>query len=147
VVVKYFNRYINAIEVEKVMAGETMEKIYGSWWGRLLEWVIASTNIFSNIVGEYYKSKWSKSKIKPFIDDYNINVKDFRYGSIRSKEFHDSFKTFDEFFTRDLQTSARTFVAEKKIMPAFAEGRYFATESIHDILKFQSKEAILECKT
>ena len=106
------------------MAGESMEKIYSTWWGRIIEWILASSNVFSNIVGEYYKSTWSKKSIKPFIDEYQINTKDFRYGSIRSKEFHESFKSFDEFFTRDLVTSARSFVNEKKFMPAFAEGRY-----------------------
>ncbi len=141
--VKYFNRYNNTIEVEKVMAGESMEKIYSTWWGRIIEWILASSNVFSNIVGEYYKSGWSKKNIKPFIDEYQINTKDFRYGSIRSKEFHESFKSFDDFFTRDLVTSARTFVSDKKFMPAFAEGRYFATESIHDILKFPVKGSYL----
>lgn len=145
-IVKYFNRYSNSIEIEKVMGGEAMKKIYGTWWGRIIEWILTSNNLFSNIVGEYYKSKFSKKKIKPFISDFNINTKDFRYGSIRTKEFHDSFKTFDEFFTRDLVTSARTFSVEKKLMPAFAEGRYFATESIHDILKFPVKGSFLRVK-
>jgi len=123
-----------------------MEKIYGTWWGRLIEWVLASTNLFSNLVGEYYKSKFSKKHIKPFIENYQIQTKDFRYGTIRSKEFHESFKTFDEFFTRDLMTSARTFISDKKLMPAFAEGRYFATESIHEILKFPVKGSFLRVK-
>ena len=116
-----------------------MEKMYSTWWGRSLEWLLSSSNFFSNIAGEYYQSPFSKKLIKPFIENYQIKTKDFRYGSVRTKEFHDSFKSFDEFFTRDLVTSARSFAQEKRLMPAFAEGRYFATESVHDILKFPVK--------
>lgn len=134
------------METELVMAKDWMEKLYTTWWGRIIEWLLSSTNFFSNIVGEYYKSKFSQKDIKPFIETYNINIKDFRYGSVRAKEFHLSFKSFDDFFTRDLVTSARNFVAEKKLMPAFAEGRYFATESLHDIIKFPVKGTFLRVK-
>lgn len=144
--VKYYNRQKGVVEEEKVMAGESMALMYSHWFGRFIEYILASTNLFSNIVGEYYKSKWSKKDIKPFIENYQINTKDFRYGSIRSKEFQDSFKSFDEFFTRDLILNARSFPIEKKLMPAFAEGRYFATESIHDILKFPVKGTYLRVK-
>lgn len=144
--VKFFNRYSNKIESELVMAQGMMEKIYSTKYGRILEWILSSTNYFSNVVGEYYKSSWSKKAIKPFIEKYNINTKDFRYGSVRAKEFDQSFKSFDDFFTRDLAPGARNFVAEKKFLPAFAEGRYFATESIHDIVKFPVKGQYLRVK-
>lgn len=144
--VKFFNRYTNKVESELVMAQGLMEKIYSNRFGRIIEWILSTINYFSNLVGEYYKSKWSKKDILPFIEKYHINIKDFRYGNIRAKEFDQSFKSFDDFFTRDLAPGARNFVAEKNFLPAFAEGRYFGTESLHDILKFPVKGQYLKVK-
>ena len=137
--VVFYNRYTKNIENESVMAGSAIDKMYSTKWGKTLEWILASSSLPSKIVGEYYQSGFSKKHIKPFIEKFHIKTKDFRFGNVRAKEFHDSFKSFDDFFTRDLVTSARSFTQDKKLMPAFAEGRYFATESIHDILKFPVK--------
>jgi len=137
--VYFYNRYNKSVEKENVMAGPAIKKLYSTKWGNIVEWALSNSSFPSKIVGEYYQSRFSKKLVKPFIDKFQIKTKDYRFGNLRAKEFHDSFKSFDDFFTRELVTSARTFTQDKRLLPAFAEGRYFATESIHDILKFPVK--------
>jgi len=139
----FYNRYTKNKEVEKVMGDTFIFWLYNSFLGRIVEKFLSSWSLPSKVMGFYYSSKLSRKIIKKFINDFSIDETKFRRGSLREKDFADSFSSFNEFFTRDFIYDSRTFVIEKNLMPAPAEGRYFATESLHEVLKFPVKGTYL----
>lgn len=141
--ISIYHRYSKTMMPEMVMAGRWIRLMYSTKLGRLLEFFLSITSIPSKLVGKFYNSKMSCKKIAPFIKKYNINEQEFRLGSIRGKIFSESFSSFNEFFTREFQSDRRPFIQDTKYLSAPAEGRYFATESIHDILQFPVKGEFL----
>jgi phosphatidylserine decarboxylase len=108
----------------------TQEKVYGekwikilypqgadSIWVRFLRKAVGKWPFFSSTYGWFQKLSFSKAKIKPFIEKYQVDASEFLCPI-------DEFKSFNDFFTRKLTKNARPidFNPESLINPA--DGRY-----------------------
>jgi len=107
---KIYNRKTKELEEIKQYGGNLLELLYGKVWGRILLKFIVNP-IFSRINGIYNSSQYSRKKIEPFIQDYQIKMDDFE-----SVEY----KSFNDFFTRKIRLEARPMESDDKklISPA-----------------------------
>jgi phosphatidylserine decarboxylase len=142
--IKFYNRYTSQLEQELVYGGKFIQALYQNKIGRFFEWFLSTTPYPSKLVGEYYQSSYSQKDIASFIEKYKIETNQFKKGNKKGVNFSDTFNSFDDFFIREFKEGERPFAAESKTMPAFAEARYFATESLHDVIKFPVKGNFLK---
>lgn len=109
-------------EATEVIYGESfMRWFYEKPSGRLVTNAVLSRKPFSVAYGALQSSRWSARKIKPFIRDFNIRMEEY---------VDDGFRSFNDFFIRKFKPGARPFAQGPGEMPAFAEARYLAFESI-----------------
>lgn len=127
--IKYFNRENGNFEIEKVYGDKAVRWMYQSKMGRTLTNLLVKAPL-SVIYGAIQSSAWSKSKVDPFIKDFNIAIDD--YLPEEGREEVDPYSSFNAFFIRRFKEGKRPFTSTKSVMPAFSEARYFGYESIND---------------
>ncbi|ATX82296.1 phosphatidylserine decarboxylase [Mariprofundus ferrinatatus] len=140
--IQVFNRYRNAMEIEKVYGDGMVKFAYGNPIGRLLGPVIAS-KLLSQIYGKSQDSLSSAGKVAPFIKAFNIRIDQFEKGSFADKPIEASYRSFNEFFIRAFREGERAFTPNDHEMGAFAEARYFGHAAMHDELTVPVKGAML----
>lgn len=95
-----YNRSTKSIEYENTYKADGLAFLYNTSIGKLLTEVIMTKKILSNAYGYMVKSKRSVANISKFIDHYKINTDEI-------KRPLDSFKSFNDFFIRELKEGAR----------------------------------------
>lgn len=78
---------------------------------------------FSKLYGKLQKRPGSKKKIRPFIEDYNVNTAEFLLPV-------EEFLSFNDFFIRKLRPSARPITNGNDLAILPTDGRFFAFENI-----------------
>lgn len=127
--IHYIDRLTKKTEKEKVYGKIYIELLYGNTF---ISWLLALTllpllckiPLFSRLYGHLQKSHFSKRKIKPFIEKYNIDATEFL-------DPVDSFQSFNDFFIRKLKPSSRPFVEDDEVAILPADARYLAYPNIH----------------
>lgn len=120
--ITYINRETGLQEVEKVYGEKALRFLYGNtlfsrWFGAPLVFLLSKIPFFSAAYGALQKSSYSQKKIKPFIDEFEVDPSDFL-------EEVGEFKTFNDFFIRKLKPEARPIVPGPNIAIIPADGRY-----------------------
>ncbi len=98
--------------------------------GRLLSQALVTWKAFSRLYGRLQDSSLSRLKIDPFVRKFGIAMEEFEDRPYRS---------FNDFFTRRFRTGSRTFVSTTHHLPAFAEGRYLAFNSVDETTRYPVK--------
>lgn len=121
----YFqDRVSGNIEKEDVYGERALNLCYGNTFlSSLLCFFAARNPFFSFIYGLYQKSPLTKRKVKPFIEKYHVNASEFLKPV-------DAFKSFNDFFIRELKPSARPIFAGSSTAIIPADGRYYFYEDI-----------------
>lgn len=132
--IEYFNREKNQLEIEKVMAGNSLEWLYSSALGQCML-PLLTKRVVSSLSGWWHNQPGSRNKIPEFIKDFNIAIDDF----IPESQGEIPYSTFNKFFIRNYKEGVRPFVTDEKVMPAFCEARYFGTERVTDNMRFPVK--------
>ena len=146
----YVDRVTGKREKEEVFGEAALELVYGNSFlaktlGRFLLYTLARTSPAAKIYG-YLKSRSASAKeIQPFIDQYGVDVSEFR-------DPVSSMRSFNDFFIRKLKPEVRPLAGgpETAVMPA--DGRVLAYQDISTcdgfIVKGQkfSLEALLKDK-
>lgn len=127
--IKYFNREAERLEIEKVYGEEAVKWFYQSSMGKMIQ-PLATSNWVSTLYGATQSSFWSRSKINPFIEKFNIQMDDYLPQEGRTEV--DPYESFNHFFIRRFKPGKRSFVAEENKMAAPSEARYFGYEEIND---------------
>ena len=126
---RIYDRAAKTCREEKEYGGKSLEFLYHTVPGRILLKTFFSRRIYSNLNGLWMKSPLSARKIKPFIQEYQIDLSDCERAD---------FKSFDDFFTR--KCSCRTDAgAEDLISPCW--GR-LAAHVIDEGLVLKIKDSI-----
>lgn len=121
--IKYYNRKNESYEIEKVAGDNYLNWIYTSPKGiRLLEALI-KRRFISQLYGWYLDRGFSRRKINPFIQEFNLDM------SITEKKENEFF-SFNDFFYRKLQSSARPIDPDPRSVISLGDGRLFAYENI-----------------
>jgi len=95
-----YNRESKKLETELVFGQNAIDFFYGTKIGVLLTNILLKRKLISKIYGYLQKHPSTKKKISPFIERYQINIAEI-------SEPLESFKSFNDFFTRKLKPEAR----------------------------------------
>ncbi len=125
-----WNRIRGRLDEEKVYGDLGVRFLYKTKIGQLLSEYIFSKSFFSKLLGAYYSSSFSKSKIKPFVDYFNIPMEDYQIKD---------FESFNSFFIRQFKPGLREYPVKTSQMGAPAEGRYIAYDQITADQRFPVK--------
>lgn len=120
--IKFYNRKTKTYEVEKISGEKLLNWLYNSKNINFLN-LVAKKKFFSYVYGKYCDTKLSTSKIKSFVDDFNINMNE----SLKSI---DNFTSFNDFFTRKLKSHSRSIRGNENILISPADSRILAFENI-----------------
>jgi phosphatidylserine decarboxylase len=101
---------------ETVMGEKWIRWAYQDASSSLIEKLLFQSPLLSKLMGMYYDSSLSKSKIKDAIAELNIDESEFLNPT-------DSFKNFNEFFIRHLKDDARPFDNSPDKIVSPADGR------------------------
>lgn len=110
--------------VEKIPCHSSLEFLYSK--GLLSKFsrsALCKTPLFSALFGALQKTSLSKKKIIHFIEKYEIDTSEFA-------DPVESFRCFNDFFTRKLKVSSRPINPEEKVAICPADGRYFAFQNL-----------------
>jgi phosphatidylserine decarboxylase len=131
----YIDRKTGQKMEEKVYGQRALKLLYGKdllskIFGAPLLHLISRFPLFSHFYGWWQKQPWTKKKIKPFIEEYQVDDSEFA---------HTEFSSFNDFFIRKLKPQARPLSSSPLIIPA--DGRYWFYENVdetdHFIVKGQ----------
>ncbi len=127
--IKYINRKTGKLEVEHPPGEGYLKFLYHHPFGQLPLNLVVKRKLLSEFYGRLMKTPRSKKKIRPFIDEFDINMNE----SLRSVK---DFLSFNDFFCRKLKPEARP-IQEGLISPA--DGKIIAFENIDEINSFYVK--------
>lgn len=131
--------------LEKVYGGSALRLLYGDDFiskllGAPLLHFLVKYSLFSKIYGSFQKTRSSKKKIKPFIANFDIETSEFL-------ENVDQFTSFNDFFIRKLQPSARPITKGDDVAIIPADGRYLFYQNIQETEGFIVKGEKFNLKT
>jgi len=120
------------------------EKTYGEKWiewayqkplGRIVTGNLILQKMISAFVGAFMKSTFSRSRIAPFIKEFQINMNDF-------EDTAESFECFNDFFIRQLRMGVRPFPTKADELGSPSEGRVsvYALDSFEVPLYFKGQK-------
>lgn len=95
-----FNRQTKKIEYENTYKVNGLSFLYKTELGKAFTSTILNKRLISSIYGQMVKSRRSVAQIPKFIKHYNINIEEV-------KRPLESFRSFNDFFTRELVETAR----------------------------------------
>ena len=101
---------------EKVLGEKWIRWAYQDSGSKFLERILFRSSFVSKLMGKWYDSPLSKGKIDAVIEELAIDVDEFA----QPKE---SYKSFNEFFTRQLKADARPFSMDPDVLVSPADGR------------------------
>ena len=122
--IKVYQRSAEKYAVEKVYGQNFLNWLYDSPSGRMAS-PFLKNKIPSKLYGYWMDHKSSRKKIDSFLEEHPMDLSPFVKPSA-SKQGWDS---FNDFFIRSYKEGYAKF-SQYDQMPAYAEGRYFAWESL-----------------
>lgn len=130
--IEYIDRETKQKKQEKVFGKKAIDFLYGEgFWSapfsKILLPLIAHVPFFSHLFGWLQKTKRSKKKIAPFIEEYGVDKTEF---------LRQDFASFNDFFTRKLKSELRPIDPDPDVVVMPADGRYLVFEKFQ---KFQIK--------
>ncbi|MBV1860981.1 MAG: phosphatidylserine decarboxylase [Nannocystaceae bacterium] len=138
--IRYTDLDTGAVQEEEVYGGFWVKLLYGTWPGRVLSALVAAPP-FSRFYGWLQDRPRSSRKVAPFIEQFDIQMKDFLPEEGRTAE--SPYSTFNQFFTRRVTPDARPF-AEAPHFPAPCDARYFAYNELNDAVSIPVKGAFFK---
>lgn len=126
--IRYIDFDTGSEHIEQVYGGFWVKLLYGTWLGQLLSSLVAAPFV-SRAYGWMQDQPFSRNKVAPFIERFDIDMKEFLPQEGRSDE--EPYDTFNHFFTRRVKSEARPFALETAF-PAPCDARYFAYDSLND---------------
>ncbi|MFZ9848746.1 MAG: archaetidylserine decarboxylase [Flavobacteriales bacterium] len=124
--IKYIIRSTGKIETERPPAEGLLKFLYGNTFGKLVVLPIAKQKAITKRYGRMMSSSKSVERIPDFVSSLNIDMSE-------SKKSVSEFKTFNEFFFRELKPGARK-IGEGLVSPG--DGRVLAFEKISEVNSF-----------
>ena len=122
--IQFYNRYTEQLETEQVYGESFLKWAYENPLGKLALHSFVKRPFFSRWYGSRMDNPGSKSKIVPFINDYELDTSEFA-------ETEDNFTSFNEFFYRKLKPGARPLAETEAVFPA--DGRHLGFQNVDEV--------------
>ena len=124
--IQYQNRHTGTLETEKVYGESFLRWAYGNPLGPLALNTFIKKPFFSAWYGKRMSTPESKSRIAPFIKEYQLDPADFA-------DSPDSYGSFNEFFFRKLKPEARPIDNDANSVVFPADGRHLGFQKASEI--------------
>ena len=121
--IKYIDRENGQVKIEKVYGEQWLNWLYHNPMGEATLWTIAKRKIVTTLYGNAMEKASSADKIMPFVKEYKVDL------TIAQKQ---NFKSFNDFFIRQLRPEARPIVADSLAVASPADGKILAYENINN---------------
>lgn len=121
--IEYFDRATGALCRETVMGDAAVKWAYQSLSGKLCAPLLFGTSLPSRILGWYFSSPLSKSKIDATIAALKIDTSEFAIPP-------DQFRSFNHFFIRELKSGARPAPSDRGCFLSPADGRLLVYQNM-----------------
>ncbi len=121
--IKYYDRESKEYETEDIAGEKYLRWTYESPVGMGFLKLITKKKVFSKMYGSYCDRKKSTRNINEFINQYNINMSE-------AKQTIFDYKSFNDFFYRELTAEARPIEKNEKFLMSPADGRILVYEDI-----------------
>jgi phosphatidylserine decarboxylase len=152
--IRYFDRYSRSVKTEQIYGESWLRFAYENPLGRFLVWALFRRAVFSRWYGwrasqgarredetsnmasfiRVLRGGDSSLRILPFIEKYGIDVDEF----VKSPF---DFKTFNDFFYRQLKPEARPIAAGERVAAVPADGRHLAFPNVDTAAGYYVKGA------
>lgn len=130
--IKYHDRERGRLMTERVYAGSFLHWSYNTTAGRWATDLFFRTKPISQLYGWINKRRWSRSRIKPFVQKMDINLEE----TARPLE---DFQNFNDFFVREIDLSRRPLPADPLVCIAPADGKMLAYPAVNPDKTFRIK--------
>lgn len=130
--IRYYDRYKKTTETERVYGGGWLSFAYGNPLGQLGVWALAKRRFFSSYYGRRMTRPFSAHKVLPFIVEYELDSDEFVKSPFE-------FKSFNEFFYRQLKAESRPIAEGEKTAVLPADGRHLAFPNVDEAEGFYVK--------
>ena len=124
--IDYFDRYADVVKTEKIYGEAYLRWAYETLPGHLMVAALVKRTLFSRWYGWRMNRSASRDLIRPFIDQYELDVDEF-------VEDCGAFDSFNAFFSRKLKPGARPVDAGHDSLVFPADGRHLGFENISEI--------------
>ncbi|OKZ86673.1 phosphatidylserine decarboxylase [Clostridium sp. 29_15] len=121
--IRIYNRKTGKYDIEKVAGEKYIKWTYESPLGKSLLELFIKRKLFSKIYGFYCNTKFSKRKIKSFINSFSIDMS-------KCADSINTYKSFNDFFIRKLLPEARPFDKNSNTLISPGDGRLLAYTNI-----------------
>ena len=115
--IEYFDRHTGEVCREQVYGERWLRLIYGNPLGRLMLWAFLRRPLFSRWYGKRMSSPESRSRIEPFIREYDLDPNEFA-------DAVSTYASFNDFFVRKLKPEARPIAEGESVAVFPADGRH-----------------------
>lgn len=119
--IKYIDRETGQVQIENVYGEKWLDWLYHNPVGEATLWTIAKRKIVTSLYGDQMEKLASADKIVPFIEEYDVDI------TIAQKQ---NFKSFNDFFIRQLKPEARPIVSDSLAVASPADGKILAYENV-----------------
>ena len=119
--IRYFDRETGKVETEKVAGQEWLVWLYYNPLGEATLHTLVKRKFVSDFYGRLMDTKWSAKKIEPFVEDFDIDL------TLTKRQ---KFKTFNDFFIRQLKPEARAINQDSNIVVSPGDGKILAYQDI-----------------
>lgn len=130
--IRYYDRYERTVKTERVYGEGYLRFAYENPAGRFFVWLAARRAFFSQWYGRKMSKTASSLRIMPFITEYDLDVDEF----VKSPF---DFKTFNEFFYRQLKPEARPIAGDERVAVFPADGRHLGFPNVDTVPGFYVK--------
>jgi phosphatidylserine decarboxylase len=127
--ITFFNRHSGLMETEAVYGEGFLRWAYERPLGRLALHTLVKRGLFSRWYGSRMDSRASARKVQPFVSKYGLDPTSFL-------EPMESYQSFNDFFYRKLQPSARPIAQEPGAIVFPADGRHLLLADISRVKDF-----------
>lgn len=128
--ITYIDRQSGQKLQEQVYGASALRLLYGRTlssrvFGTPLAFLLARIPFFSAFYGWFQNQSFSQKKVIPFINKFNVDTSEFA-------QKPETYKSFNDFFTRQLSFTARPIAPQSSTAIIPADGRYLFYQNIHE---------------
>lgn len=133
----YYDRERGEFQTEQVYARGFLRWLYNSRSGGVLARVLVGTPLPSRLWGALHRTRWSRRRIRSFIEEMGIDMAECAQGVT-------DFGSFNDFFVRGLRAGSRPFCPEPGVCAAPADGKVLAFPRVEARASFRIKRATFD---
>ncbi|MFQ5991525.1 MAG: phosphatidylserine decarboxylase [Nitrospiraceae bacterium] len=130
----YYDRQTGALRTEEAYAGSFLFWAYNTRLGGAITHLLLRQKLVSQLYGWCQNQRWSRPKIRAFVERFDVNVDEFVCPL-------EHFTSFNQFFTREIDLSKRPITADPYICVAPADGKLLAYPAVDIDRTFRIKGA------